>query len=105
MRICPLIPPGTHVASRDPVIKESHMSHETVPPPPKGKPMSWWEILKFSFSEWSEDRASRLAAAVAYYAIFSIVPLLMIAISITGLIYGTKAANDQIRPQLAQSLV
>ncbi len=80
------------------------MPPETQSPPPKGQPMSLWEILKSTLNEWLEDRASRLAAAVAYYAIFSIAPLLMIAIALLGLIYGQKAAGDQIRPTLAQYL-
>ncbi|MGN6367949.1 MAG: YhjD/YihY/BrkB family envelope integrity protein [Phycisphaerae bacterium] len=78
------------------------MAAETSPPPPKGQPMTYWQILKSTFNEWLEDRASRLAAAVAYYAIFSIAPLLMIAIAVLGLIFGRKAAANQIEPQLAQ---
>jgi membrane protein len=41
---------------------------------------------------------------VAYYAIFSIGPLLLISITIVSLIYGKAAANDQVRPHLAQFL-
>jgi membrane protein len=68
---------------------------------PAAPPKSWYELLKATFKKWSEDSASRLAAAFSYYAIFSIGPLLIIAITLIGLIYGQKAANDQIRPQLA----
>ena len=38
-------------------------------------------------TEWSDDKASRLAAALAYYTIFSLAPLLLI-ISITGFVVG-----------------
>jgi membrane protein len=64
--------------------------------------MSLWQVFMASFKEWSEDRASRLAAAFAYYAIFSMGPLLLIAITLLGVIYGQKAAGDHLRPQLAQ---
>jgi len=66
------------------------------------EPLSAWGVLKATFKEWSDDHASRLAAAFAYYAIFSIGPLLLIAITLVTLIYGPKAEQDQIRPQIAQ---
>ncbi len=66
--------------------------------------MTLWQVAQGTFKEWSNDHASRLAAAVAYYATFSIAPLLMIAIAMLGIVYGPKAANDQLRPQLANIL-
>jgi len=41
-------------------------------------------LIKESFSEWSEDRASRLAAALAYYTAFSLAPLLVVVIAIAA---------------------
>src|SRR4051812_39102278 len=41
-------------------------------------------VLKQSFSEWSEDKASRLAAALAYYTAISLAPLLVLAVTILG---------------------
>lgn len=78
---------------------KSPPSRDNVP-----KNMSLWQVFRASFKEWSEDRASRLAAAFAYYAIFSIGPLLMITIAILGVIYGEKAAANHLRPQLSQFL-
>jgi len=63
---------------------------------------SLWQVLKRTVSEWSADRASLLAAAVAYYAIFSIGPLLIISIAVVGMIFGQRAARGQIQPQLTQ---
>ncbi|MEQ8958917.1 MAG: ribonuclease BN, partial [Coleofasciculus sp. C2-GNP5-27] len=40
------------------------------------------ELLKETIQEWQEDKASRLAAALAYYTVFSLAPLLIIAIAI-----------------------
>jgi membrane protein len=61
-------------------------------------------LIKESFSDWSEDKASRLAAALAYYTVFSISPLLVIAIAIAGQVFGQEAAQNQIVGQI-QGLV
>ena len=58
-------------------------------------------LIKNTFSEWSEDKASRLAAALAYYTIFSIPPLLIIAIAIAGQVFGQEAAQNQIVAQFS----
>src|ERR1700749_962378 len=55
-------------------------------------------IFKQAINQWSEDNALRLSAALAYYSIFSIAPLLVIAISIAGLVLGDKAVHDQGKP-------
>ena len=44
--------------------------------------------MKQTYAEWSEDKGPRLGAALAYYAIFSIPPLMVIAIAVIGLIYS-----------------
>ena len=49
-----------------------------------------------AYNEWSHDRAARLGAALAYYALFSIAPLLIIMINIAGAVYGEAAAKGQI---------
>ncbi|MBE7550580.1 MAG: YihY/virulence factor BrkB family protein [Anaerolineales bacterium] len=63
-----------------------------------------WGLLKETFSDWSEDKASRLAAALAYYTIFSIAPLIIIVIAVAGLVFGREAAQGQIEGQI-QGLV
>jgi membrane protein len=62
------------------------------------------ELLKETFQEWNQDKASRLAAALAYYTIFSIAPLLMIAIAVAGAVFGEEAARGEIVTQI-QDLV
>lgn len=57
-------------------------------------------LLRKTFEEWNEDKAPRLAAALAYYTAFSIAPLLIVAISIAGLVYGEEAVQGQIRYQI-----
>ncbi len=49
-----------------------------------------------TYNEWSQDNAARLGAALAYYALFSIAPLLVIMIAIVGAVYGDAAAQGQI---------
>jgi membrane protein len=61
-------------------------------------------LLTDTYTEWSQDNVSRLAAALAYYTIFSIAPLLVLLISIVGLvaghIWGPNAAHDEVIRQV-----
>lgn len=61
---------------------------------------SWWPLLVHSFNDWSEDRAQRFSAALAYYSIFSIAPLIIIVISAAGLFFGEQAARGEIFQQI-----
>jgi membrane protein len=61
-------------------------------------------LLKLTYQEWKEDKASRLAAALAYYTIFSLGPLLIIVIAVTGFFWQKEAVQDQIMSQV-QGLV
>jgi membrane protein len=61
-----------------------------------------FEVLKESFKEWKDDDALQLGAALAYYTIFSLAPLLLIAISVAGLFFGREAAQGQIVSQIDQ---
>lgn len=57
-------------------------------------------LLQETFRKWNEDGASRLAAALAYYTIFSIAPLLIIVIAIAGSVFGEDAARGAIEQEL-----
>lgn len=59
-----------------------------------------WRLLKETFKEWQDDNASRLAAALSYYTIFSLAPLLIIAIAIAGAVFGDEAAKGEIVKQI-----
>ena len=63
-------------------------------------PKEIFPILKKAGSEWMEDQAPTLGAALAYYTVFSLAPLLIIAIAIAGLVFGQEAAQGQIFDQL-----
>ena len=54
-----------------------------------------WDTLKNTFSEWNEDKAPRLAAALAYYTVFAIAPILVISIAVAKML-GFSGAQDQI---------
>lgn len=70
---------------------------------PLGLPMVW-QLLKKTFSKWNEDHAPGLGAALSYYTVFSLAPLLMIVIAIAGLVFGQEAAQGQVMGQI-QGLV
>ena len=70
------------------------------PSRPRRTPKALVSLLKESASEWSADKASRLSAALSYYTIFSIAPLLVIAIAVAGLVFGQEAASNQIYGQI-----
>src|SRR5437764_544322 len=57
-------------------------------------------LFKEAWAEFNEDKAQRLGAALAYYTIFSIGPVLLIAVSIAGLAFGKEAAQGGIYEQL-----
>lgn len=60
-----------------------------------------WPLIRKSVVSWSDDYAPSMGAALAYYTVFSIAPLLLIVISIAGLIYGEEAARGAIFHQLS----
>jgi membrane protein len=57
-------------------------------------------LLKETFEEWQKDKVPLLAAALAYYTVFSIAPLLLIAISIAGIVFGEEAVRGEIIGQI-----
>jgi membrane protein len=63
-----------------------------------------WILLKESWNAWSTDKAPRLGAALAYYTLFSLAPLLVIVIAVAALIFGQDAAQGKIVAEI-QGLV
>jgi membrane protein len=65
--------------------------------------MSWktvWELTKSTIKSWSDDNATRLAAALAYYTLLSLAPLLVLVVAIAGLVFGDDAARGQVGKEL-----
>jgi membrane protein len=59
-----------------------------------------WGLIKEAVSAWVGDYAPSMGAALAYYTVFSIAPLLLIAISVAGLAFGVEAARGEVVAQL-----
>ena len=68
---------------------------------PKMTAVMIFELLKQTWTEWNEDKAPRLGAAFAYYTIFSLAPLLIVAITIAGAVFGDEAARGQIQSEIS----
>jgi membrane protein len=61
---------------------------------------SAWPLVKQTFAEYSDDRIPRLSAALAYYALFALAPLLVIAVAVAGFLLGQQAASGELAKQL-----
>ena len=59
-----------------------------------------WLLIKTTVIAWSDDYAPSMGAALAFYTLFSIAPLLLIVLSITGFVFGAEAARGEIAGQL-----
>jgi membrane protein len=55
-----------------------------------------WRLVTATFAKWYADNCFQLAAALAYYTLFSVAPLLLIAIAFAGLVFGREASQNQI---------
>ncbi len=60
-----------------------------------------WKLVSASFALWSDRYAARLGAAIAFYSIFSLTPLIMIAVLIAGVFVGTDFARQEFLDQLS----
>jgi membrane protein len=65
------------------------------------RPKEALSLLKEAASRWSDDRASSMGAAISYYSMFSIAPLLVIVIAVAGLFFGADAVQGAILAQLS----
>jgi membrane protein len=63
-----------------------------------------YALLKEACSAWLEDKAPSLGAALAFYTIFSLAPVLIVAIAVAGLAFGQRAAEGEVLRQI-QALV
>ena len=57
-------------------------------------------VLSKAGSAWIDDHAQSMGAALSYYTVFSLAPLLLIAISVAGLVFGREAAQGAVVDQL-----
>jgi membrane protein len=57
-------------------------------------------VIRCSVLEWFDHRASSKGAALAFYTLFSLAPILLLSIAIAGFFYGTEVARDEILSEL-----
>lgn len=63
-----------------------------------------WTVLKTAVDQWLQHRSARLGAALAYYSVFSMGPLLLIVTSIAGLFFGADAVRGSLSSQFKSLL-
>jgi len=66
--------------------------------------MQAWQLMKDVVTKSLDDRVLRLSAALSYYSIFSLAPLILIAISIAGAVFGEEAASGLLADTLRSSI-
>jgi len=58
-------------------------------------------ILKYSYLRWKTDRVSRLAAALSYFSLFSLLPFFLLFLTISGMFFGDSIASQEIFTNLS----
>ncbi|HVF10527.1 MAG TPA: YihY/virulence factor BrkB family protein [Abditibacteriaceae bacterium] len=58
------------------------------------------ELLKETYADWNEDKAPRLGAALAYYTVFAMAPMLLIIMAVIGLVFDNAGARALILDQI-----
>jgi membrane protein len=64
-------------------------------------PVALWRLACQVFNAWVDDYGPSMGAALAYYTMFSMAPLLLIVIAVAGLVFGEQAARGEIAAQLS----
>src|SRR5262245_54952216 len=70
------------------------------------------DLIKRTVKVWSDAKAPTFGAALSYYTLFSIAPLLVIALAVAGMTFGDRAASgelegdirDTVGPKVAESI-
>ncbi len=67
-------------------------------------PREFAATVREAFVGWQEDKATSLGAALAYYGVFAIAPLFVIAIAVAGFVFGEQAAEGRIVREMSATL-
>lgn len=65
------------------------------------KPQNILYVLKETFANWSKHEATTRSAALAYFSLFSIAPVLVLVIAVAGWVFGADAARGQVQRELS----
>src|SRR5829696_8575710 len=60
----------------------------------------FWRLSKRAAAGWWQDRATSLGAAIAFFTVFSLAPMLLMVIAVAGLAFGREAAQGAIVAEL-----
>src|SRR6195256_3938481 len=63
-----------------------------------------WSVVKEAAGNWSSHRDSRQGAALAYYSVFSLGPIIVIAIAVAGFFFGREAVSGQVAASISDVL-
>jgi membrane protein len=64
----------------------------------------WWTVVKGAATDWSSHKDARQGAALAYYSVFSLGPIIVIAIAVAGLLFGHDAVSAQVMSSIKDML-
>ena len=88
---------GTHPINFNELNK---LAHEKSPPKPGTIQGRVWLLLKTTAHQWINDKCPQTGAALAYFTVFSLAPLVLILLAFFGLFFGSEHARDKIVEQL-----
>src|ERR1700692_1232317 len=63
-----------------------------------------WPVVKEAAANWSSHKDSRQGAALAYYSVFSLGPIIVIAIAVAGFFFGSEAVTGQVAGSITHLL-
>lgn len=64
----------------------------------------WWTVMKQAASDWSSHKDARQGAALAYYSVFSLGPIIVIAVAVAGLLFDHDVATAQVMSSIKDML-
>ena len=64
----------------------------------------WWTVAKEAATNWSGHKDARQGAALAYYSVFSLGPIIVIAIAIAGFLFSHEAVTSQVTSSMKEML-
>jgi membrane protein len=63
-----------------------------------------WTVAKEAAGNWSSHKDSRQGAALAYYSVFSLGPIIVIAIAVAGVFFGREAVSGEVASSIRDML-
>jgi membrane protein len=93
---------GENLKTGDPIVEAiiDEVKRENSHPPQGDRREVVWFLLKTTATQWITDKCPQLGAALAYFTVFSLAPLVLILLAFFGLFFGSDHARDKIIEQL-----